>query len=334
MFIDSHPVVSLTVALCLLFLTVGHIRYSIPFSALNSTSCIAHRQFCGPSNVSPAWIYKMHPWTNKKGKYSQGSQDLYLHRIFAVIGSTNRYFVEFGFNEPSYTSGGSGANTRNLYQKGWRGLLLDGDRENAEINLQKHFLFANNIAQIFAQYNVPKELDYLSVDMDSHDLWVFRAILEAGYRPRVITTEYNANYPLTHALTLIDPTLIGNGSVPSDFSFEFTHCAWGASAKALFLVATTYGYKMVGRIDGLDLVWLRADLISDCFLVPEFEWFFRDIKLGSRVHNRQKDDRALRMIVDYETFVKTRNLTASNAVARDVLRRSKLDCFYTIRKII
>jgi hypothetical protein len=41
----------------------------------------------------------------------------------------------------------------------------------------------------------------------------FRAILQAGYRPQVITTEYNANYPVTDALTLIDPTMVGWRSI-------------------------------------------------------------------------------------------------------------------------
>jgi hypothetical protein len=117
----------------------------------------------------------MHVWTKKKGPYSQGSQDLNLEKIFSVVQSTNKYFVEFGLNEPSYTSGRSGANTRKLYENGWRGLFLDGDREHAQINLKKYFLFANNIAAIFGENKVPKDLDYLSCDMDSHDLRVFRA---------------------------------------------------------------------------------------------------------------------------------------------------------------
>ncbi len=92
-----------------------------------------------------------------------------------------------------------------MYEEGWRGLLLDGDNENAKIDLKKHYIFASNIVAIFEENMVPHDLDYLSCDMDSHDLWVLRAILEAGYRLRVITTEYNSNYPITDALTLLDP---------------------------------------------------------------------------------------------------------------------------------
>jgi hypothetical protein len=119
------------------------------------------------SSIDPDWITHMASWSDLPhvpGLRSQGSQSLFLDKIFTVIGQTNRFFVEFGFNEPSYSGGGSGANSWKLYDEGWRGLLLDGGNENPSINLHKHFLFASNIAQLFATYNVPRELDLLSCD--------------------------------------------------------------------------------------------------------------------------------------------------------------------------
>lgn len=52
------------------------------------------------------WIVQLHEFTWTEGPKSQGAQDIYLFGIFNMIGATNRYFVEFGFNEPSYTSYG------------------------------------------------------------------------------------------------------------------------------------------------------------------------------------------------------------------------------------
>ncbi|CAF4146856.1 unnamed protein product [Rotaria sp. Silwood2] len=202
----------------------------------------------------------MHLWTNQTGTYSQGSQDLYLQKIFQVISHTNKYFVEFGFNEPGYSKNRTGANSQMLYEKGWRGLLLDNHYENNMINLKKHYLFANNIASIFAENNVPKQPDFISCDMDSHDLWIMRSILQAGYRPRIFTTEFNSNYHITDALTLLDPTVNCSDAVPNNFTFVFQQCAWGASAGALRIVAESHGYTMIGRIGGLDLIWMRNDL--------------------------------------------------------------------------
>ncbi|CAF4278710.1 unnamed protein product [Rotaria sp. Silwood2] len=276
----------------------------------------------------------MHQWTNKKGPLSQGSQDLYLEKIFQVISSTNKYFVEFGFNEPNYSKTGSGANTHNLYEKGWRGLLLDGGYENKMINLKKYYLFANNIASIFAENNVSKELDYLSCDMDSHDLWVFRSILQAGYRPRIITTEFNTNYHITDALTLLDPTINCSGSLPQNFRFQFQGCAWGASAGALRIVAEAHGYTMIGRISVLDLVWIRNDLLKDCFRIPPFEWFFRNAPAGHLHHARVSSVGVLNQIVDYDTYVRTLNIEKSNAAARAILKSRDLPCFKNVYQFL
>ena len=40
--------------------------------------------------------------------------------------------------------------------------------------------------KIFRDYKVPKELDYLSVDIDGNDFWVTKEILKE-YKPAVIS---------------------------------------------------------------------------------------------------------------------------------------------------
>ena len=50
---------------------------------------------------------------------------------------------------------------------------------------------------MFEKYNVKTEFDLLSEDSDSYDFFMLEAILEAGYRPRVVMVEYNANFELT-----------------------------------------------------------------------------------------------------------------------------------------
>jgi hypothetical protein len=223
-----------------------------------------------------------------------------------------------------------------LYENGWRGLLLDSDQENPKINLKKHYLYATNIAAIFAENMVPKYFDYLSCDMDSHDLWVFRSILQAGYRPRVITTEYNSNYPIDDALTLIDPTMVKDVSSLANFTFRFQGCAWGAGAGALRMVAEAYGYTMIGRVGHLDLIWVRNDLlVKKCFDLPPFEWFFRDALIGQLLHFAQSSPDVLLKLIDYKTFVRTGgNITASNQSARNILKIRRLPCYAAIQNFI
>ena len=110
---------------------------------------------------------------------SQGRQDLILKTLFDRIGTANKYFVEFGFNSPGFDVGaeGTGANTEMLYRQGWRGLLLDGSRSNASINLHQSFIKSTNIVDTFQTHKVPIELDYLSIDIDSADLWVMLSLI-------------------------------------------------------------------------------------------------------------------------------------------------------------
>ncbi|CAF0829532.1 unnamed protein product [Adineta steineri] len=197
-------------------------------------------------------------------------------------------------------------------------------------------LFSNTIIPILEQNTVPKDLDYLSCDMDPHDLWVFRSILQAGYRPRVITTEYNSNYLISDALTLIDPTIVDNGLLTTKYTFKFQQCAWGTGAAALRMVAEAHGYTMVGRVGYLDLVWVRSDLLSkECVELPTFEWFFRGAVIGQLHHEAQISPEVLSQIVDYKTYIQTGgDIIASQRAARIILKRSNLTCFAGIQKFL
>lgn len=287
------------------------------------------------SATGDLWVEILHGQSNRIDSKSQGSQDTYLETIFQKVGETNRFFVEFGFNEDNYTSGGSGANTWNLYDKGWRGLLLDGNRTNKVINLHNHYLFANNIGGILKQYMVPQHLDYLSCDMDSHDLFVFEAILRDGFRPRIVTTEYNANYPLGLAISQIDPTL--SDDRVQGYNFEFKGCAWGASASALKIVADTYGYTLIGRVGILDLVWIRNDLIQLEWKIPRFEWFFDDGRLGSNdflLHEPQESREIFNYLVDYSEYALHKNLENAKKAAEERIMTLNTQCFAALKRSV
>ena len=52
-----------------------------------------------------------------------------------------------------------------------------------------------NVAGLLRDHRTPKKLAALKVDIDSIDLPVLEAILEAGYRPMVIMVEINPDVP-------------------------------------------------------------------------------------------------------------------------------------------
>ena len=284
-------------------------------------------------------------------------QDTFLREIMHCVGTTNRFYVEFGYNTDNFEVG-SGANTAALHLQGWRGLLLDGDHNNATINLHSHFLFQSNIERLFHRYSVPLEFDYLSVDMDSHDLFVLRSILKAGFRPRVLTTEFNPNYwgrPL--AISQLDPTL-GKNALPKDYTFTYKRCAWGASSYAFEVLGHEFGYTLVAIAvgHGSDLYFVRNDVLAPSAVKPSRIDLFgyvglahSHIKPGS-VHAdplqlqtpvgrgprserflwhgpgwMPSEIKILDAMIDYETYVRTGDVQGSVAAATDILRRNMSD---------
>ena len=82
---------------------------------------------------------------------------------------------------------------------------MDGGNENPDINLKKVFFWPDNILEHFKQFGVKKNFDLLSVDVDSYDFFMLEKILEAKYAPRVIVAEYNANFEIDEAKSIMPP---------------------------------------------------------------------------------------------------------------------------------
>lgn len=199
-------------------------------------------------NTDDGWISLLQKLPLKR-IFAQGCQDGIIEFIFQNIGVKNKFCVEFGFNAAVLT-GGSGANTANLIlNNGWTGLMLDGDNENLDINLHKEMLSMENIGGVFKKYSVPQEPDYVSIDVDSVDLWLFKGMLLSGYRPRLVSVEYNINFPITESVTVKQGTVYS----PADG-------AYGASLLALNTVAEEFDYSLVCVDRCYDAFFVRGDL--------------------------------------------------------------------------
>lgn len=200
------------------------------------------------------WVRDLAAVRFPKGGHSQGGQDRILAEIFRHVppGNDPPFCVEFGFNADTL-EGGTGANVARLVlEEGWRALLLDGDHANPAINLHREFLTSANIVEVFARHGVPAEPDYVSIDLDSTDLWIFRAIL-TRFRARVFSVEYNCNYPLDAAITFPDD--------PGEHWEEDR--GYGASLLALVMVAADHGYSLVAVEPRLDVFFVRDDFLAD-----------------------------------------------------------------------
>ena len=165
--------------------------------------------------------------------FSQQGEDGILLNIFSCIGTTNKYFVEFG------VEAGIECNTRFLREyHGFNGLMMDGSYENPEINLRKEFFWPDNIVELFRKYKVPRKFDLLSVDTDMFDFYTTYNILRAGYQPRVIVMEINKNFDDVQAFTVFK-------SKVGEKRFWSGTCYYGLSLGAAVILANHYGYEFV-----------------------------------------------------------------------------------------
>ena len=190
--------------------------------------------------------------------YSQNGEDGIIERIFDIIGTTNKYFVEFG------TQDAAQSNTRYLRdEKGWKGLLMDGEYENKEINLRKEFVTAENVEKLFRKYKVPKEFDLLSIDIDGNDYWVWKAI--KNYKPRVVVVEYNSKISKDKSRTI---------EYSKDFVWRGTDYM-GASLLALSKLGKSKGYRLLSCDNmGVNAFFVRGDL-SKKFKIREYNSIYR-----------------------------------------------------------
>lgn len=210
----------------------------------------------------------------ERREYSQNGEDGIIQAIFAMIGMTNRYYVEFGVED------GSECNTRYLRKrKGWQGLLMDGSHNNPQINLHREFITAENIEDLFAKYHVPKEFDLLSIDIDGNDYWVWKAI--RSYHPRVVIIEYNACLPYAPTVT-----------IPYDPRFTWDRTDYyGASLSALVALGREKGYRLVATDrNGVNAFFVKDDLVAGHFLVQSPEILYHPAAFKGKTGNRHPHD--------------------------------------------
>ena len=197
--------------------------------------------------------------------YSQNDEDGVLAEIFRRIGTTSRYFVEFGVGN------GTENNTLALLVQGWKGAWIEGDPNNCAIigkalsrflndkslEAVQSFITAENIGTLFESLKVPPEFDLLSIDIDFNDYWVWKAI--QAYRPRVVVIEYNAGF---------GPSMEWKVPYAAERTWDTTR-NFGASLKSYELLGREKGYCLVGcSLTGINAFFVREDLVAGHFRSP------------------------------------------------------------------
>lgn len=220
----------------------------------------------------PKWLGRF-----ERQLYSQGGEDGVIEEIFKRIGTTNKTFVEFGVSQ------GLENNTLALLLAGWKGFWLEGSEKfytsiqknfadpiaEKKLTVKNAFVTAEKIEELFKELGVPNEPDFLSIDIDGQDYWVWKAIQH--YKPRALVVEYCAH--IGPSLPLVIPN---NPEWVWDRSMIFN-----SGLKAYELLGAEKGYVLVYcNIVGQNAFFVRKDLVGDKFSGPfTAEYHYQKLKL-------------------------------------------------------
>jgi hypothetical protein len=185
---------------------------------------------------------------------SQHEEDGYLLALLAEVGSGSRRFVEIGCGR----SGGKAAVL--AFELGWGGLMVDANQpslEHLSMRLAHNGAIQCVVAEVqpetinalLTEHGYVGEVDLLSIDIDSYDYWVFKALEVC--RPRVLMLEYNAGFGPTRSVTIPRDAVMVDA--PKGYS--------GASLTALTALAAEKGYRLIAcEYSGVNAFYLRNDV--------------------------------------------------------------------------
>jgi len=185
---------------------------------------------------------------------SQNEEDGILLALLREAGVTTRKFVDIG-------SGSTGGNAGLLaYECGWAGLMVDvrsvAVREarwrfagNAGVIVVRERVTMENVNELVAAHGFVGEVDLFSIDIDSHDYWLLKAL--AACSPRILVVEYNAHFGPDASVT------VPYEALPDDAPKGYH----GASLTALERLGREKGYRLVACDNmGANAFFLRDDV--------------------------------------------------------------------------
>lgn len=196
--------------------------------------------------------------------FSQWGEDGIIQFLLRSINIEEKKFIEFGVE--NYTE----SNTRFLLvNNNWSGLVIDGSQENInsikkdriywQYNLKAvcSFISQENINELIINNGIQGEIGLLSVDIDGNDYWVWKEINVIN--PAIVITEYNFRFGKHKAVTVpYNPNFVRSKA-------HYSMIYYGASLKALYLLAQKKGYAFVGcNTAGNNAFFVRRDLKPDC----------------------------------------------------------------------
>jgi hypothetical protein len=179
--------------------------------------------------------------------HSQYGEDGILEWVLEHLGVRQGYFVEFGAWDGVHLS-----NCRHLFQNGWSGCLIEGDKtrfkdlektyqgeERADLICAFVAISGDKCLDSLLSGNGVQSVDLLSIDIDSDDYAIWKSL--ESYRPKVVIIEFNLTIPFD--TRYVNPPGLSRGN----------------SALSLVELGAEKGYDLVAGTRG-NLVFVDKDI--------------------------------------------------------------------------
>lgn len=180
---------------------------------------------------------------------SQTGEDGIISKALSMLPERNRWSVEFGAWDGKHFS-----NTYPLVERdGYQAVLIEGDEKkyqslctNYPFKDRGHFIHGfvgweadDNLDTMLAKTAVPKDFDFLSIDIDGNDAHVWKAVKQ--YRPKLVLIESNPT--ASNRIDFVQPP-DGN-------------CNLGNSPAAMVRIGKEKGYELIS-VTGPNLLFVDA----------------------------------------------------------------------------
>jgi len=209
----------------------------------------------------PAIDYPQRLLWNRFQLYAQNEEDGIVFALVMLERPWVGSFVDIGCG---HNGGNSGMLARELL---FGGLMLDADpdltRECArlfarrDVHVREAFVLAESIDEQIEAAGLSGDIDFLSIDIDGNDIWIWQAITVVS--PRVVCVEYNGLFGAEHACAVPYESAFRRSSdtIPARLRRRY----YGASLKALCTIAAERGYRLVAvEPRGTNAFFLRHDI--------------------------------------------------------------------------
>lgn len=189
---------------------------------------------------------------NERKHNSQDGEDGLIEYIFNNIGTDSKYCVEIGAGQIT-----SMPNCKHFMDNGWDGIMFERKRKKNtpehrdQYNIKPESISDENINDILSKYNVPDNIDFISLDIDGQDYYVWK---EMTFRPKVFLVEFNEGLGPEESKVMQRDI--------EHYRHRDKTYYYGATIKAFKELGKKKGYTLLCKV-GRNLVFILNELLPE-----------------------------------------------------------------------